>query len=524
MRATKKVILISLASILALISLFYGARLAIGYIFRTKIASAIENLRKQGTDIVYDSLYLNSWNLIRVQGLTINQHSITSPGASAFINVHVSEAKLEGLEILSLLFNKTISFNSIRLENPEIQCTEDVNVKAKDKKRGKIQGINIQKLIINNGKIEIVDSVSCNTLKKLSLTVELSNIQVNDINSAFPSWSLAEMTANTIQVELPQNFYTCTIKKIIYQSRKKIFSVDSLKLTPLYDKSTFVLKTGHQTDRVVCSIPSIRATGFIFETLTKTKLYAESVSLNMKLEAYRDKRMPFLKKKETLLPVEFIHRLKFLLQIDTLHMLSSYVEYQEVSEKGTQPGRVFFNELTANIYNLSNNTNDHIIVEARANFMDAGILKATFTFPSTPNKLYHVKGEILNFPLPKINPMLKPIASAQIDEGELVEMKFNFNYNNDHSNGEILIDYTGLKMSSIKRETKKERKFASLLLNTFLRNNMDDNVSKSKKTGTILFYRDKKKSIFNYWWKSLLSGIKSVYNLDKIMDTDGKKN
>ena len=30
---------------------------------------------------------------------------------------------------------------------------------------------------------------------------------------------------------------------------------------------------------------------------------------------------------------------------------------------------------------------------------------------------------------------------------------------------------------------------------------------------------DKTKSIFNYWFKSLLSGVKSAYKIDKIQDS-----
>jgi len=524
MKFIKKAVLFLLAIIILAAGLFYGGRYIILKEFRHRLASTIEKLHQQGTDITYDSLYLNSWNFIRLEGLTIKQQNINNNCSGLPLYFYAAEAKLEGLKILPLIINKTISFHSIHLESPQIQYKQNLTFKEKRNKKAEIKEIRIDRLVINKGKIELLDSSSCDTLKRLSINLALFDVRINDMNDTFASWSLGQLNANTVRIEFLKSFYTLTIKNVIYKSTKKIFSLDSVLLTPRYDKHTFALKTGHQTDRVVCNIPSIIASGFVLETLTKTKVHAESVSLKMKLEAYRDKRMPFLKKKETLLPVEFLHRLNFILQVDTLQLLSSYVKYEEVSEKGTQPGHIFFNQLTASIYNLSNNTNDNTVMHARTNFMDAGILKATFTFPADPNKFYHVKGELRNFPLPKINAMLKPIASAQIDQGELVEMKFNFKYNNDHSNGEVLIDYTGLKMSSIKRETKKERKFVTLLLNTLVRNNMDDNVSKSKKTGTILFYRDKKKAIFNYWWKSLLSGIKSVYNLDKVMDTDGKKN
>ena len=45
---------------------------------------------------------------------------------------------------------------------------------------------------------------------------------------------------------------------------------------------------------------------------------------------------------------------------------------------------------------------------------------------------------------------------------------------------------------------------------------MDERVDESKRTGAIGFERDEYRSIFNYWVKSLLSGIKAAYNLDKL--------
>jgi hypothetical protein len=50
---------------------------------------------------------------------------------------------------------------------------------------------------------------------------------------------------------------------------------------------------------------------------------------------------------------------------------------------------------------------------------------------------------------------------------------------------------------------------------------MDEDVARDKRTGTIEFYRDQKRSIFNYWWKSVFSGIKSAYKIDKL--TNRKK-
>ena len=125
-----------------------------------------------------------------------------------------------------------------------------------------------------------------------------------------------------------------------------------------------------------------------------------------------------------------------------------------------------------------------------------------------------------------VNSMLEPMAHAEIQNGILNKMSFNFVYNTYRSDGSLMMDYKDLKIASTRKNKNDEKKineFATFLLNLFVRRDMDKSVATDKKTGDILFYRDNKKSLFNYWWKSILSGIKSVYNLDKIMDTSGKK-
>ncbi|MFZ6008957.1 MAG: hypothetical protein ACOYXT_01320, partial [Bacteroidota bacterium] len=87
-----------------------------------------------------------------------------------------------------------------------------------------------------------------------------------------------------------------------------------------------------------------------------------------------------------------------------------------------------------------------------------------------------------------------------------------------------------LKLALLKEENGdvKEDKLRSLIVNAFVvRKNMDEKLSEEKRSGTIMFYRDNSRSIFNFWWKSLFSGIKSAYNLDKLLikkqKRDGKK-
>ena len=66
----------------------------------------------------------------------------------------------------------------------------------------------------------------------------------------------------------------------------------------------------------------------------------------------------------------------------------------------------------------------------------------------------------------------------------------------------------------MKKKTGDKGGFASFLANTFVINNKNPN-GKNLRVGEIYFERDKQKSIFNFLWKSLLSGIKPSLGINE---------
>jgi hypothetical protein len=142
--------------------------------------------------------------------------------------------------------------------------------------------------------------------------------------------------------------------------------------------------------------------------------------------------------------------------------------------------------------------------------------------------------------------MLEPQVKLRAESGRLNNLSFEFTYNDDASKGSLEMNYNDLKLMAFKdgekvdKKNRKKRKrngdsgegeeltekagLKSFVLNTFIiRKNMDSNTAEEKRTGTIHFDRDKRRSIFNYWAKSMFSGIKSAYNLDKLEDSRIKR-
>jgi hypothetical protein len=112
--------------------------------------------------------------------------------------------------------------------------------------------------------------------------------------------------------------------------------------------------------------------------------------------------------------------------------------------------------------------------------------------------------------LSALNPILKRNAGVAIEEGTLKKLSFNFQYDEETSNGELIFEYDGLKVSLIDRADQSKKGFQTFLTNTFILHKKNIKGSNSFRKGDISFERNKKRSLFNYWWKSLSSGLKST--------------
>ena len=142
-----------------------------------------------------------------------------------------------------------------------------------------------------------------------------------------------------------------------------------------------------------------------------------------------------------------------------------------------------------------------------------------------PRNLYYAEGTLDNFELTNLNPTMEHLAKVRIESGKMNTMAFNFDYSNDVSNGSMLLLYEDLKMTALREKGSRTtaHKVKSFFLNVlFAKRNKEDEVRMAKRNGTIQFERDKKRSIFNYWWKSLATGITSSNSINGIFQAEGK--
>jgi hypothetical protein len=149
--------------------------------------------------------------------------------------------------------------------------------------------------------------------------------------------------------------------------------------------------------------------------------------------------------------------------------------------------------------------------------MNKALIKATFLLPIKKDLQYHAEGSVGGMSFFPLNPTLENLAFIRVESGKLNSMHFNFDYNDRSSNGKLTINYEDLKITGLKKEKSGgDNDLKTFLINTVIKNDKNQDMPPEKRTGAISFERDRKRQIFNFWWKSLFSGITaSVLNAEK---------
>jgi hypothetical protein len=127
---------------------------------------------------------------------------------------------------------------------------------------------------------------------------------------------------------------------------------------------------------------------------------------------------------------------------------------------------------------------------------------------------FSVTGSASSFNMRIFNPVLEPLALISIRSGRVNRFDFNFSANQRSASGELYFGYDNLKIGvlEMKDGNTRESPFTSFLANSLLLRNKNPR-GKEFLPEEILFNRDQKRSVLNYWWKSVFSGVKNTLGL-----------
>jgi len=502
-----------------LIATFLITRYYVYQAIRQNLASRLTQLsREDSLHIQFDHVAVNLWRgALEIQRLRVAAGDSTQPAWQASLP-YIS---INGIGLLAFISSHTLRLEHIIIEEPTITVSSSFRLPGQEAQRNLLDKLHIGEADVRKARLFVLDSVSRDSILRLSLQINLSRFAM-DYKADTAIMRQGDLHLSSLQMHLHRALYRFKIKQARLSLADEMLRLDSLEIIPTRTRRDFMQHYQEQTDHISGIIPQLTLTGLQLYGYPSLSVQAKTLSTAMRLLVYRDKRYPFRQHRHKALPAHFLQRLPILIQVDSVMLSDSFISYEEYPASGDSAGGVYFDHLTATITPLHNQpaNGTDVTMIAHAKFMGLGDLSANFLFPADTTQPYRAWGNLRNLPLKKLNSMLGPATHTRITSGHLTNLQFDFIYTPLRADGQLELNYRDLRLQTL-RETRQHEASVDVvktwLINAFvIRKDMDGTVPPERKQGTISFVRDPRRSVFNYWWKSVLSGIKSAYKLDKL--------
>jgi hypothetical protein len=316
--------------------------------------------------------------------------------------------------------------------------------------------------------------------------------------------------------------YQYDIGETSYSSASNRFIAKNIRITPNFSKENHQKQVGFQSDYFEGKIDSVcLERPDIRRWFDKEELFGKMGSINgLKLNIYRDKRIPFDEKRRPGMFQDLIKSSKYAFKLDSFKLVNSQVTYAEQPIITDSEGKIKFSGIQARLMPFTNIKSSNgkypdIRMNGLATIMDSCEMKTNMNFEMNhPENLFTVSGSLSPFNMQILNPILEPLALISIRSGHVDQFQFNFSADQTKSSGNLLFGYNDLRISVLenKKGNTKEVKFASFLANSLLLRSKNPK-GKELLPDEISIPRDQKRSILNYTWKSVFSGIRNTLGI-----------
>lgn len=351
--------------------------------------------------------------------------------------------------------------------------------------------------------------------------LELNNIAVDSfINIQNPLIHVGDafLEANNIHHYMLDSALLFKVKKLAANLKKSQVAIDSLAITPQYEKYEFARKTPNHNDIMDLAVRKVTLSGIHFNELIEYKrLVIDSIMVDsLSFWSFKNKQIPPVIPKEKPLFHQLVHRIKFPILVASITASNSKASYEELSLNGESPGKIDFTDLSLAVKGLTNipsDTSSFYTAKGQGKLYGKGTVEATFRFPiDSLNDYFEVNGHFGKMDLMAINQMVTPLAFVKITSGAIQRMDFSISGSSKRAKTAMTFLYNDLKVEILNanKEKHKKRKFLSGVVNTLLikSSNPSGNHAPRKVTAAAS-ERDRFLSNFNYWWRGIREGLLS---------------
>lgn len=466
------------------------------------VETNLQRLAEEGTTIGYDHFNIH----LLKKGISFHDVDIVTKEGSQLTSEIV---ELTNLGLYGIFFRDRIRFRNVYLLNPVVTLQQKGEPPADTTMV--LPEILIDHIQIQSGVLVRYDSSGTDTV-----TVSLNQLKAVDFSIHGDVKTSTLQTLEVRDVTLTTSLYAFTADHMLFDNEGKTFHSDTLRVQPRYSRENFSIRQPVESDQLTVTFLELSGAGVHVELAQEMPLSIQHVETRFSLHSFKDKRLPDRTAYKPL-PVELFNRLSWKFNVDTITLVDSEVSYEEFGEEADSTATILFDHLQARVLSL---TNDSLLpapsFKASSRLMKDGEIQIEGHLTNGA-KPFYLEGTLRNFQIGILNNMLAPPTGIRIEAGSIDQLRFNFWYNNDRSDGQVELSYKDLKIAVLKERNNAlvKNEVVTFLLNMFIQKDDGRLVTGENNPGIVLYRREKTKGIFDFWWKSVLSGIKSSFLDDR---------
>jgi len=452
-----------------------------------------------------------------IENLTISSKNEVS-GRKDLIG-EITSIRLKGIKLAKMVFKKEIAISEVTFYNTMLTGKIPLAKKSGPPVLSKLN-IRVDNLIFNRLNLSFVDQLSDKSFKVTNglFNAYLLNIEKQDTISAnilkqfdFEAEELVSISSDSL--------YTYKARRFKYDETTKILALSGFTIQPNFSDYAFTSRKKYQSDRIEAAFSPVLVQGFSGSELIRSgNLICSAIEIGkMDVKTFRDKRKEFEHINKPAIQ-DLIYSYPAMVKVDSISILSGSVIYQEHAMKANEPGRISFTELNARIYLITNDTiykkeKAYLKFDVNAMLMGKGKLEILFNARLfDPQNTFSLIGHLSGMDVSELNPILEKSSFISATSGKADALNFNFTANNHQATGDLVLLYHGLNVALINQRTDEtsavKERLGSFVANIKI---LDSNPlpGKEVRRGVIDNQRDPEKFLFNYCFRSILSGIKS---------------
>jgi hypothetical protein len=296
---------------------------------------------------------------------------------------------------------------------------------------------------------------------------------------------------------------------IVWDRFHHSLSVGAFKMEPTLDADSYFSKKGYQADYITLKGKSLQVSGVQWDDLEKDAAVsaAKMMVYNPELTTFKDKRFPVRKGREKMMFTQLVKKIKYPFAVDSVQVIDASVTVNEIVEKTNHKAVVPLKNVNALITGVTNrySRQDSLTLSAGFRLYDIRLHHLAYR-EAYADSLSSFSMQLNASPiiLSRLSALTIPFANIRISGGYADTLYARWYGNSYASAGNMHLYYNKLRINVLGKEDSSKAGFFRRIGNAIA--NGIALHQKNDKAAYIFFVRDRQRSVFNFWVKSLLNG------------------